>query len=187
MYTFDSLLEELELEMMESLQSCEHDLAALRTGKASPTMVENIMVDYYGAMTRLREIAGITVPEPRMLVIQPWDQNAVQPIEKAIMASNLGIRPLSDGRILRLPIPELSEERRRDLIKQVHRRSEEAKVALRTHRREANEVARKGQKAVHMPEDELKLLLEKIQGMTDLYSGKVDDALQRKEKELMIV
>ena len=170
---------------MAAVEALEKDLAGYRTGKASPALVESIMVDYYGAQTRLREIAGITAPEPRLLVIQPWDQNALGSIEKALQASSLGITPKNDGRVLRLPIPELSEERRRELSRQVKKRAEEAKVSIRNHRRDANEAAKKFQKDSQLTKDDLHEMLEEVQNLTTEYCQQVDELTKKKEEELM--
>ena len=178
------LLEELEELMMTTVEAADRDLAGIRTGKASPALVENINVDYYGTQTRLRDIAGITTPEARLLVIQPWDHNAMSAIEKAIQASGIGISPMNDGRVIRLPIPELTEERRRDLTKQVHKRAEEAKIVLRNQRRDANERVKKGQKAGDLTEDEMSDMLKGVQKLTDEYIEKIDKALADKEKEI---
>jgi ribosome recycling factor len=161
--------------------------AGVRTGKASPALVEGIMVEYYGTQTRLRDMASITAPEPRLLVIQPWDQSAVKNIEKAIQASSLGISPVTDGRVIRLPIPELSEERRRDLSKLVHKRAEEARVEVRSIRREANESAKKAQKAGKITEDELTAMSKDIQDLTDASIKEIDGILEKKDAELMQV
>lgn len=181
------LMDHLEEQMMKAIDSMKSDFSGVRTGKASPALVENIMVEYYGAMTRLRDIAGITTPESRLLVIQPWDQTAVQAIEKAILASNIGISPVSDGRIIRLPLPELSEERRATLAKQVKSRSEDSRISIRNIRRDGNEAAKKAQKNSEITEDELKSMLDKIQKLTDDYIKDVDKILADKEKELMTV
>ncbi|MDD3117600.1 MAG: ribosome recycling factor [Victivallales bacterium] len=183
--SIDNLLETLEEHMMKTIDAMHHDFSAVRTGKASPALVENITVDYYGTPTRLRELAGITVPEAKMLMIQPWDPSVVSAIEKAILASNIGISPVSDGRVLRLPIPELSEERRHDLTKQVKGRSEDAKIAIRNIRRDGNDAAKKAQKGGELTEDELKQRLDEIQKLTDDYVTQVDKILAEKEKDLM--
>ncbi len=182
-----NVLDSLEEHMMKTEDSLQQSFSAIRTGKASPALVEGIMVEYYGTMTRLRDIAGITAPEPRMLVIQPWDGSAVSKIEKAILASNLGITPMNDGKLLRLPIPELSEDRRAALSKQAKGETEEAKVALRNLRRDGNEVAKKLQKDGELTEDELKKMLDDIQKLTDRYIASLDSELAAKEKELMTV
>ena len=176
-----------EEKMMNAEEAMKNDLTAIRTGKASTALVENIMVEYYGAMTRLRDIAGLATPEPRLITIQPWDQSAVKAVEKAILASSLGISPVSDGKIIRLPIPPLSEERRMTLAKQVKARLETAKVELRNARRDANEALKKAQKASEITEDELKTNLEKIQKMTDSYTENLDKLAAEKEKELMTI
>ena len=171
----------------EKFDAMKTDIAAIRTGKASTALVEGLMVEYYGTNTRLRDIAGLSTPDARTVAIQPWDQSAVQAIEKAIINSNIGISPVSDGKIVRLPIPPLSEDRRAALAKQVKARSEEARVAVRNARRDANEAAKKAQKASEITEDELKNLLEKIQKMTDSYIANIDKLAEEKEKELMKV
>lgn len=181
----NELKDYLEEHMMKAVEIMQTDFAGIRTGKASPALVENITVDYYGTPTRLREIAGITTPEARLLVIQPWDPSSLVKIEKAIIASNLGISPMSDGRIIRLPIPELSEERRERLTKQVHARAEEARVTVRNIRREGNEIAKKAQKDKEITEDDLKLRLNDIQKLTDEYIEEIDATLKKKENELM--
>ena len=185
--SIDDLQDELEMRMMNALEAFERDLAGYRTGKASPGLVENIVVDYYGAQTRLRDLAGISAPEPRMLVVQPWDASAIGSIEKAIRASNIGITPVSDGRVVRLPVPELSEERRRDLTKQVKKRCEEARIEVRSHRREANDVIKKSQKAGDITEDDLKVMGDDVQKLTSNYTKQIDDRSSAKEAELMEV
>ncbi len=179
------LLDTLEEHMMAAEEAMKKDFSGYRTGKASPSLVENIPVEYYGAMTRIRDIASINTPEPRLLVIQPWDPTAVAAIEKAIQVANIGISPVSDGRLVRLPIPELSEERRAGLAKQVKARSEDARIAIRGIRREGNEIAKKAQKGSEITEDELKTYLERIQKLTDEYIAAVDKDTEDKEKELM--
>ena len=181
----DDLMDYTEEHMMKAVEVMQGDFAAIRTGKASPALVENLSIDYYGTQTKLKELAGITTPEARLLVIQPWDPSSVQAIEKAIMASNIGISPVSDGRILRLPIPELSEERRANLAKQVKARAEETRIAIRNIRRDSNEVAKKAQKNSEVTEDDLKDMLDDIQKLTDDYIKEVDGILHKKEDELM--
>jgi ribosome recycling factor len=181
------LLDSTEERMMKTIESMEHDFSGYRTGKASPALVENMTVEYYGTATRLKELAGITTPEARLLVIQPWDPTSVTAIERAIIASSLGISPVSDGRVIRLPIPELSQERRQQLARQVRARAEEARVAIRNIRREGNDEAKKAEKGSTITEDELKAMLEDIQKLTDDYIKQVDGILEKKEKELMTV
>ena len=183
----DLLIDHLEEEMMNAEEAMQRDFATVRTGKASPGLVENLNVDYYGTPTRLKELAGITVPEPRMLVIQPWDPSSIALIEKAINASNIGISPVNDGRILRLPMPELSEERRNSFVKQVKLRSEDAKISIRNIRREGNELAKKSQKKSEITEDDLKDMLKDIQDLTDKYIKEIDEIFALKEQDLLSV
>ncbi len=183
----DKLVDTLKAHMKKAEDSMLHDLQAIRTGKASPSLVENVTVEYYGTPTRLRDLAAINAPEPRMLTVQPWDTSAVQAIEKALIAANLGINPVSDGKVLRLPIPELSQERRNQFVKQVKNRGEEGKVAIRNIRRDGNEVAKKAQKGGEITEDQLKQILDEIQKLTDKSIEKLDKDLAAKEKELMSI
>ncbi len=183
----DDLMDYTEEHMMKTEDAMTHDFNSFRTGKASPALVENIMVSYYGTMTRLKELAGITVPEPRLIIIQPWDVQSVKDVEKAIIASDIGISPVSDGKMLRLPIPELSEERRSKLVKQVKHRGEDAKVAIRNIRRDSNDIAKKAQKNSDITEDDLRDMLEDIQKMTDRYTKDIDKQIELKDKELMTV
>jgi ribosome recycling factor len=187
MESVDEILLEADDKMTKSIEFLQQELAGLRTGKASPSLVENINVDYYGTQTRLRQIAGIATPEPRLIVINTYDPTALPAIEKAILASNLGITPMNDGRVIRVPIPELSEERRKDLTKVAHRLAEEARVAIRSVRREANDQAKAIEKAHKITEDERDNALEEIQKYTDTFIKKVDDLLAAKEKDIMAV
>ena len=187
MADIELLLEETQERMDAAVEAMKRGFGAVRTGKASPALVEGLMVDYYGARTRLRDIASITTPEPRLLVIQPWDQNAVKDIEKAIQASSLGISPVSDGRVIRLPIPELSEERRQDLSRLVHKQAEEARIEVRNVRREANEACKKAQKATEITEDDLTVMTKDIQELTDSYIEQINELMQGKDAELMQV
>jgi len=187
MADIELLLEETQEGMDGAIDAMKRAFAGIRTGKASPALAEGLMVEYYGTQTRLRDIASITAPEPRLLVIQPWDQTAVKSIEKAIQASSLGISPVTDGRVIRLPIPELSEERRKDLSKLVHKRAEEARVEIRAMRRDANEAAKQAQKSSKLTEDDLQTLTKDIQELTDASIKQVDDLLKKKDAELMMV
>ncbi len=173
--------------MEQALAAMQESFNGVRTGKASPALVENVMVDYYGTSTKLRDIAGITAPEPRLLVIQPWDTSAVQSIEKAIIASNIGISPVSDGRVIRLPVPELSEERRAAMTKLVKTRAEEARVEIRNIRREANDFAKKAEKSSTITEDDLQATLKEIQELTDAHIEMVNEGLEKKSADLMQV
>ena len=187
MESLDDVLLEADDKMVKSVEFLQHELQGLRTGKASPSLVENISVEYYGAPTRLRQIAGIATPEPRLIVINAYDPTALPAIEKAILAANIGITPINDGRVIRIPIPELSEERRKDLVKVAHRLSEEARVAIRNVRRDSNEEIKNLQKGGKATEDERDQGLKEIQKYTDDYIKKVDDLLAAKEKDIMAV
>jgi ribosome recycling factor len=187
MESVDEVLLEAEEKMEKSTTFLHDEFAGVRTGKASPALVENISVSYYGAPTRLREIAGIATPEGRLIVINPYDPTSLAAIEKAIMAANIGMTPKNDGRVIRLVVPELSEERRRDLAKVVKRLAEESRVAVRNVRRDYNEIAKNLQKNGTLTEDERDAALAEIQKLTDTYTKKIDDLLAAKDKEIMAV
>ena len=174
-----------ERKMTRAVEALQHDLASVRTGRASPALLERVQVDYYGAATPLNAVATINVPEPRLLVIQPWDKKMLPVIEKAIQKSDLGLTPNSDGTVVRLPIPPLNEERRRDLVKQVHKRVEEARVAVRNCRREAIDDLRKAERDKQVPEDDVKRAQDRLQKLTDGFIAQVDDVGRRKESEVM--
>ena len=164
-----------------------HEFSAVRTGKASPALVENIDVEAYGASMKLKQLALITTPEPRLLVIQPFDASTVRDIEKAIKESKLGINPAVDGKIIRLPVPQLSEERRRDLVKGIKQMAEEARVRIRSARRDGIDTLKKAHKDSKITEDDLKGYEEEIQKLTDGFVKKVEEALGSKEAEIMKV
>ena len=185
--TSDDILLEAEEKMTKTVEIVHHEFGGVRTGKASPTLVENIMVDAYGAQMRIRELAGITTPEPRIILIQPWDINTLHPIEKAIQKSNLGINPAIDKKCIRIVLPELSQERRIEFTKIVHKMAEDGRVAIRHVRREAIEQLKKESKAGIISEDELAAAEKEVQKLTDQYIAKIDENLARKEKELMTV
>ena len=174
-----------ERKMTRTVEALQHDLSAVRTGRASPSLLERVQLDYYGAPTPLNAVATITVPEPRLLVIQPWDKKMLPAIEKAIQKSDLGLMPNSDGNVVRLAIPALNEERRRDLVKQVHKRVEEARVAVRNCRREAIDDLRKAERDKQVTEDDVKRAQDRLQKLTDGFIGQVDDTGRRKECEVM--
>ena len=159
----------------------------MRTGKASPQLVENLRVDAYGTAMRLKELAGITAPEPRLLLVQPWDAANVDPVRKALEESQLGISPQVDGKLIRLPIPQLSEERRRDLIKLIGKLAEDGRVAIRHERRHGLEALKKEQKDGKITEDELSSGEKEVQKLTDQYVGKIDALVSGKEAELLKV
>jgi ribosome recycling factor len=181
------VLLESDDKMTKALEHLQHDLSSLRTGKASPSLVDHIQVDYYGAPTRLRDIAGISTPEPRLIVIKPHDPSSFGAIEKAILAANIGVTPINDGRVIRIPIPELSEERRKDLIKVAKRMAEDTRIAIRNVRRDANEAIKTLQKNSTITEDQRDEGTEEIQKYTDTYIKKVDDLFTSKEKDIMAV
>ena len=183
----DDILLEVEEGMEKSVSYMTHEFSSVRTGKASPALVENIDVEAYGSNMKLKQLALITTPEPRLLVIQPFDASTVRDIERGLKESKIGINPAVDGKIIRLPIPELSEERRRDLVKGVRQMAEEAKVRVRGHRREGIEDARKIKKDGILTEDQLKDLEDGIQKLTDEYVKKIDDQLAVKEADIMRV
>jgi ribosome recycling factor len=183
----DDVLLEAADKMDKSLDFLHGELSGLRTGKASPGMVEHITVDYYGSPTRLREIANLATPEPRLLVINPYDPSSIAAIEKAILAANIGITPVNDGRVIRVPVPELSEERRKEMVKVARRMGEEARVAVRNVRREANEAVKALQRDSRITEDLRESGLADIQKMTDEAIAKIDEALASKETEVMAV
>jgi len=183
----DDILLEAEDKMIKTEQVVQNEFSGVRTGKASPALVENIMVEVYGSHMRLRELAGITSPEHRMLVIQPWDATTVHPIEKAIQKANLGLNPAVQGKIIRIVLPELSEERRHEFVKVVHKMAENGRVAVRHVRRDAIEHLKKESKEGTITEDELKHGEKEVQKLTDQYIGKIESHLTHKEKEIMTV
>lgn len=171
--------------MEKAIQSLKKELATLRAGRANPAMLDKVMVDYYGTPTPINQMAGINVPEPRLLVIQPWDKSAIGDIEKAILKSDLGLTPNNDGSVIRIQIPALTEERRVELTKLARKHGEEAKVAVRNIRRDANDEFKKMEKDGLISEDESKRHLEEIQVLTDNFSKKVDETVKQKENEIM--
>ena len=173
--------------MEKSVDYMAHEFAAVRTGKASPGLVENIDVHAYGSTMKLKQLALITTPEPRLLVVQPFDAGTVQDIEKTLKESKIGITPAVDGKIIRLPIPELSEERRKELVRSLGKMAEEARVRVRSNRRTALDEAKKLKAAGELTEDQLRDLEEEVQKLTDRFVKFVDDHLKHKEAEIMKV
>ncbi len=173
--------------MSKTLSVLRQELNSIRAGRANPQLLDNIKVDYYGTPTPLTQVGNVSAPEPRMLVISLWDNKLIPLVEKAIRTSDLGINPINDGKVIRLAIPELTEERRKELVKTVHKYGEEAKVALRNIRRDANDALKKLQKASEITEDDLKRFEEEVQKLTDRQSKAVDDSLKDKEKEILKV
>jgi ribosome recycling factor len=187
METLDDVLLETDDKMIKTIEFLSQQFAGLRTGKASPSLVENIAVSYYGTNVKLREIASIATPEPRLLVINPYDPTALQSIEKAIIAANIGITPMNDGRLIRIPIPELSEDRRKELTKVAKQMAEKTRVSIRNIRQEANEQIKNLQKSGKITEDEKEQGLKQVQEYTDENIRKTDQMLAAKEKEMLTI
>src|SRR5438477_11764886 len=171
--------------MEKALADLQHDMASIRTGRASLGILDHIRVDYYGTPTPLNQLANLHVPEPSLITITPWDVSQIGPIEKSIRASDLGLNPANDGKIVRLPIPPLTEERRKDLVKRLHHVAEDHRVAIRNIRRDGNEAVKKLLKDKKISEDEEKRAHEGIQKMTDVHMQKLDAAAKTKEKEIL--
>jgi len=174
-----------ESRMQKVIENLKRELASLRTGRASPSLLDRVFVDYYGVPTQISALATVSAPEPRLLVIAPWDKSTMGAIEKAILKSDLGITPTNDGKVIRLAIPPLTEERRREMSKVVRKRTEEGKVALRNLRRDAVEDLKKLEKDKAISEDDLKRGQERLQKLTDRYISMADEVGQHKEKEIM--
>ncbi len=180
-------LETAKSKMEKSIAVFKKDLSHIRAGRANPQLLDGITVDYYGTPTPLSQIGNVSAPEPRMLVISLWDAKMIGEVEKAIQKSDLGINPTNDGKVIRLVIPELTEERRKDLAKSIHKKGEEAKVAVRSIRRDANESFKKAKKVSEITEDDFNDLEEEVQKLTNEYTKQIDDLVKEKEKEIMSV
>ncbi|HZJ38548.1 MAG TPA: ribosome recycling factor [Chthoniobacterales bacterium] len=183
--TAEEILFDAEAAMEKSVDYMVHEFSTVRTGKASPALIENVDVEAYGSAMKLKQLALITTPEPRLLVVQPFDAGTVRDIEKALKESKIGIMPMVDGKIIRLPVPELSEERRKELVKSLRQMAEEARVRVRANRRTAHDEGRKMQKGGALTEDGLRDLEGDIQKLTDKAVKEIDDHLERKEAEVM--
>ena len=181
----DARLEPFDTKMQKSLNNLEEEYTGIRAGRANPHVLDKIKVDYYGTPTPIQQVGNINIPEARMIVIQPWEKSLLKAIEKAINMSDLGIHPTNDGNVIRLVFPELTEERRKDLAKDIKKKGEGVKVAVRNIRRDANETFKKMEKSGEMSEDDLKLGTEKIQKITDKMIDKIDAAVEEKTKEIM--
>ncbi|MDO5713460.1 MAG: ribosome recycling factor [Tissierellia bacterium] len=179
------LKKDIETRMKKTVSVLEEELQSIRAGRANPTLLDRISVDYYGQITPLNQVAGISAPEPRLLTIQPWDASLIPVIEKEILKSDLGLNPSNDGKLIRLVIPQLTEERRTELTKVVRKDAENSKVAIRNIRREAMDTVKKMEKAKELTEDEKKSGEDDIQKITDKYIEEVDKVTEKKEKELM--
>lgn len=181
----DEILGELRQRMAKSIEALQDDLMGIRTGRASPALVEKLPVEYYGTLTPLNQMAGIAVPEPRLLVIRPWDLAALPDIERALLKSDLGLTPMNDGKLIRLSIPRLTEERRRELVRVVARRVEEARVAIRNLRRDALQDLKEFEKEKMISEDDFFRGKDKVQELTDEYIEQIDEIGKLKEAEIM--
>ena len=186
--TFNSIKDvetQLKARMEKALSDLQHEMAAIRTGRATLSLLDHIRVDYYGTPTPLNQVANLHVPEPSLITIQPWDVSQIGPIEKSIRTSDLGLNPSNDGKVIRLPIPPLTEERRKELVKRVHAAAEHHRVALRNVRREGNEASKKLLKDKKITEDDDKKAHDEIQKLTDAHIAKIDSAAKTKEKDIL--
>ncbi len=173
--------------MTKSIDNMNSEFAAIRAGRANPHVLDRLRVDYYGTPSSIQQVANVTVPEPRMIQIQPWENSMIKVIEKEIMTSDIGIMPTNDGKVIRLVFPELTEERRKDLVKDVKKKGEAAKVAVRNIRRDANDLFKKQGKAGELSEDEQKQLEDEVQKITDKFIAEIDKAVDEKSKEILTV
>jgi len=183
----DDVIELARQEMENAVAAFKHELSRVRTGRASVALIEGLHVNYYGTKTPLRQLAGLAAPEPRLLVITPYDKGAAHEIEKAIQASDLGLSPINDGKVIRLPIPELTEERRKDLVRHVRKTAEDFRVSIRNHRRDANDMLKDLHKEKKLAEDDLRAAEAKVQQFTIEFIEKLDKVLAAKEAEIMEV
>ncbi|MBZ4676330.1 MAG: ribosome recycling factor [Anaerophaga sp.] len=180
------LIESTKEKMQKAIDHLDHELGKIRAGKANPRMLDDVMVEYYGTMTPLQQVASINTPDPRTIAIQPWEKGMIQPIEKAIMNANLGLNPDNNGEIVRINVPPLTEERRQDLVKHVKKEGEEARISIRNARRETNDELKKLKKD-GLPEDMEKDAEDQVQKLTDKFTKKVEEMLEKKEKDIMTV
>ncbi len=183
----DAIYRDTEEKMQKTVENLRYELNRFRTGKASAAILDGVKVNYYGSIVPLRQAANIGVPEARLITIQPWDKSMISEVEKAILKSDLGLTPMNDGHIIRLPIPQLTEERRQNLVKQAKKLGEEAKISVRNSRRDANENIKSAEKDHIISEDDSHRSQEKIQKLTDDFIVKIDDILKKKESDIMEV
>ncbi|CAN5368669.1 ribosome recycling factor [soil metagenome] len=181
----NKLIEATKAQMQQAVTHLEAELTKVRAGRANPSMVESVNVDYYGSMMPLNQVANVSIQDARTIMIQPWEKSMLTPIEKAIQAANLGFNPQNDGVVIRVAVPQLTEDRRKDLVKKAKAEAEHAKVGIRNHRRESNEAIKRDGKGV--PEDQIKGMEASIQKMTDTFIAAVDKHLETKEKEILTV
>ncbi|MDD5730259.1 MAG: ribosome recycling factor [Candidatus Omnitrophica bacterium] len=183
--TAREVLHSTEDKMKKAVDFVTREFSEIRTGRASPHLVEGLHIDYYGTPTLIKQLAQISVPDPHLIVIQPWDVSAIAEIEKAIMKSNIGINPANDGKVIRLSVPQLSKERRQELVKVVHKIAEEGRISLRTIRRDAKELLEKSEKDKAITEDDKFKAVEELQKLVDKYIAKVEEILKTKETEVL--
>lgn len=183
----EEILKDLRAQLAETIASLRRDLARIRAGRATPALLDHVFVDYYGSTTALNKLANVSAPEARLLVVQPFDKSTIQAIDKAIRKAELGLSPVSDGNILRLPIPELNQERRRDLVKQVGKDAEHHRVSARNHRRDANELLKEAEAEKEITQDEHRVASEKVQKLTDECIVQINDIVKAKEAEILQV
>ncbi len=183
--TTNEIYRDAETRMKKSIDHLHHELIRIRTGRATPALLDGVKVEYYGTQTPLNQVSTVTAPEPRLLVIQPWEKRMIGEIEKAILQADLGLNPTNDGNVVRIPIPELSEERREELLRIVKNFCEDSRIAIRNIRRDANEGVKKLEKDHEISEDESHKMLDKIQNLTDKYIEEVDKLFEWKEKEIL--
>ncbi len=181
----DDFLKDIESRMEKTVAHLKKEFSKLRTGRASVAILDSVRVEYYGQKVPLNHIATLSVPESRLIVVQPWDPKLIPEIEKAIKASDLGLNPVNDGKVIKIPIPPLSEERRKELVRVAGKMAENARIAVRNLRREANEHYKKLEKEKEISKDDLKMYLDKVQKLTDKYIERIDQLLEEKEKEIM--
>lgn len=178
---------EAKSHMEKAVEAMRREFSAVRTGKASPALLDTVRVDAYGSKMPIQQVASVNAPEPRMLVVQPWDKSLLKAIEKAIQEAELGLNPSNDGNIIRVPIPALTEERRRDMVKMLHKIAEEGRVAVRHARQEANKELKRKQQAHEISEDDARRQMDEVQKLTDSYINRIDELLKAKEQEVMEV
>ena len=183
----EDILSDLRKQMQETVVSLKKDLARIRAGRATPALLDHVVVDYYGSSTPLNKLATVSAPEPRLLVVQPFDKSTVASIDKAIRIADLGLSPVGDGIVLRVPIPELNQERRKDLVKQLKKDAEHHRVSARNHRRDANELLKEAETEKEISQDDHRVAHEKVQRMTDETIAQIDEIAKVKEHEIMSV
>lgn len=183
----EKFLKDVEHRMEKTLEALRHELAGVRTGKATTALLDTVRVEMYGTLMPLNQVASVSAPEARLLVVQPWDKKAIQEIEKAVLRANLGLNPSNDGIVIRIPIPPLNEERRKEIVRLVRKMGEDAKIAIRNIRRDAVEHLKKMEKSGEIPEDEGKKREQMVQKATDRFVGEIDALLKRKEEEVLEV